>query len=177
MGSRDAPRAAPYNSAWGDWLMGPTMDPGSRSAGSARANRLSAARVFPARLTALPEVMAFIVETGAGAGLPPGACQKLSLLVEELFTNTVVHGHRRESDEPIRVGLQIDPGAIVLTYEDTAPPHNPFEDVQRPDETADVEERPVGGLGIFLVATMARDVEYRRDEDRNRIRLVLAVTP
>ncbi len=135
----------------------------------------SQAGIFPARLTALPEVAAFIAETGAGAGVPQGFCQKLTLLVEELFTNTVVHGHRRESEEPVRVELDVEPGRIALTYEDTAPPYDPFVDVQRPDETADVEERPVGGLGVLLVAALARDVEYHRSEGKNRIRLVLAV--
>lgn len=118
---------------------------------------------------------AFITETAARADIPPGSCQKLTLLVEELFTNTVVHGHRQESDEPVRVGLQIDPGQIALTYEDTAPPHNPFEGVLRPDETAEVEGRRVGGLGLLLVASMARDVEYRRAQDSNRIRLVMDI--
>jgi anti-sigma regulatory factor (Ser/Thr protein kinase) len=133
------------------------------------------ARVFPARLSALPEVAAFIAEAGARAGVPAGPCQKLTLLVEELFTNTVVHGHRRESDEPVRVALEVGPGRFALTYEDTAPAHDPFAGVQPPDETADVEERPVGGLGVLLVATMARDVEYRRADDRNRIRLVMVI--
>ena len=151
------------------------MEPGSCPASTARANTVSGARVFPARLSALPEVAAFIAETGAGAGVPAGLCQKLTLLVEELFTNTVGHGHGRESEEPVFVGLDVEPGRIALIYEDTAPPHNPFEDVQPPDETADVEQRPVGGLGLLLVATLARDVEYHRAGDRNRIRLVMGV--
>lgn len=158
------------------------MDPENRPAKIPRVNgpidgTISYARVFPARLNALPEVAAFIAETGARAGVAPGPCQKLTLLVEELFTNTVVHGHRRESDEPVRVELEVDPGRFTLTYEDTAPAHDPFAGIRRPDDTVDVEERPVGGLGVLLVATLARDVEYRRAEDKNRIRLVLTIPP
>jgi anti-sigma regulatory factor (Ser/Thr protein kinase) len=108
--------------------------------------------------------------------VPADLCHKLTLLVEELFTNTVVHGHQRESDEPVRVGLETEPGGIALTYEDTAPPHNPFAAVQHPDDTADVDDRPVGGLGVLLVATLARDVEYRRADGKNHIRLVV-ITP
>jgi serine/threonine-protein kinase RsbW len=152
-----------------------TEDPGKCPHGAADTRAVSWERVFPARLDALPELTAFAAETGARAGVPPGSCQRLSLLVEELFTNTVVHGHRRESDQPVHVGLRIEPGWITLTYEDTAPPHDPFEDVRPPDDTADVEERPVGGLGVLLVAAMARDIEYRRAGDRNRIRLVMAL--
>jgi anti-sigma regulatory factor (Ser/Thr protein kinase) len=133
------------------------------------------ARVFPARASALPALTAFVAETGARAGVPPVSCQKLTLLVEELFTNTVLHGHRRDSDEPVRVELEVEPGRIALTYEDTAPPHNPFEDVQPPDETQSVEERLVGGLGVLLVATLAPDAQYQRAEGKNRIHLVMTV--
>jgi serine/threonine-protein kinase RsbW len=129
--------------------------------------------VLPARLSALPAMAAFIAETGARAGVSADLRNKLTLLVEELFTNTVVHGHGGERDEPVRVGLETEPGWIALTYEDTAPPHNPFEVVQQPDETMDVDDRPVGGLGVLLVATLARDVEYHRADGKNHIRLVV----
>ena len=129
--------------------------------------------VLPARLSALPAMASFIAETSARAGVPPDLGMKLTLLVEELFTNTVVHGHGGDRDEPVRVGLETEPGWVALTYEDTAPPHNPFEAIQRPDDTTDVDDRPVGGLGILLVATIARDVEYRHAEGKNHIRLVV----
>jgi serine/threonine-protein kinase RsbW len=155
--------------------MGLTGDPRNLPATSAGVPVIACERVFPTRLDALPALMAFVAEAGARAHVPPSSCQRLSLLAEELFTNTVEHGHRRESDEPVLVGLRIEPGWVTLTYEDTAPAHDPFEDVQPPDDTADVEARPVGGLGVLLVAAMARDIEYRRDGDRNRIRLVMAL--
>ena len=132
--------------------------------------------VLPARLSALSGMAAFIAETGARAGVSADLCRKLTLLIEELFTNTVVHGHRGESDEPVRVALETAPGGIALTYEDTAPPHDPFAAVQRPDDATDVDDRPVGGLGVLLVATLARDVEYRRIDGKNHIRLVV-ITP
>jgi len=129
--------------------------------------------VFPARLSALPDVAAFIASACATAGMDD---LRLTLLVEELFTNTVVHGHRRESDEPVQIALDVEPGRIALTYEDTAPPHDPFAGVARPDETATVEERPVGGLGVLLVAALAKDVEYHRVDGKNRIRLVVSTS-
>jgi len=129
--------------------------------------------VLPARLSALPAMAAFIAETSARAGVPSDLRNKLTLVVEELFTNTVVHGHGGEGDEPVRVGLETEPGWVALTYEDTAPPHNPFELIQRPDDTTDVDDRPVGGLGVLLVVALAQDVEYRHAEGKNHIRLVV----
>ena len=116
---------------------------------------------------------AFIAQTVAAAGIAPDLCLKLTLLVEELFVNTVTHGHGRDSDEPVALIFDVRPGRIALTYEDTAPPYDPFGAVTRPDEAAGVEERPVGGLGVLLVSTLAKDVEYRRAGGKNHIHLVV----
>jgi anti-sigma regulatory factor (Ser/Thr protein kinase) len=46
-----------------------------------------------------------------------------------------------------------------------------------PDAELTVEDRPVGGLGVLLVQAMARQVEYRRAGERNRISLVIGAAP
>ena len=130
-------------------------------------------RMFPARRDALPRVSTFLGEVCAAAGFPREGCLRLTLLVEELFTNTVTHGHGVDSDAPVRLECVATPGRITLIYEDTAPPHDPFASVTDPDAAAGVEDRPVGGLGVLLVSVMAREVEYRRVGDRNRISLVI----
>lgn len=132
-------------------------------------------RTFPARRDALPQVDAFLSEVCAEAGLGREGCLRLTLLVEELFTNTVVHGHGADSEAPVRLECEVVPGRIALTYEDTGPAHDPFSQVVAPDAAAAVEDRPVGGLGVLLVRAMARQVEYRRTGGRNRISLVIGV--
>ena len=130
--------------------------------------------VFPARTSALTDIAALATRVGARAGLSRNASLRLVLLVEELFTNTIAHGHGQDSDEPVRLDFDITPGRVALTYEDTGPAHDPFADVALPEAAADVEKRPVGGLGVVLIAGMAQDVEYRRVEGRNRISLVIS---
>ena len=143
----------------------------ARYNGPMNGSRLS--RTFPARRDALPQVEGFLAEVCAGAGLGREACLRLTLLVEELFTNTVVHGHGADSDAPVLLDFEVAAGRIVLVYEDTAPPHDPFAVVDAPDSDARVEDRLVGGLGVLLVSAMAQQVEYRRAGDRNRISLVI----
>ena len=134
-------------------------------------------RTFPARHDALPQVGAFLAELCAAAGVARATCLRVTLLVEELFTNTVVHGHRGDSDAPVCLQCEAGPGFIALVYEDTAPAYDPFAQVAVPDVATGVEERPVGGLGVLLVSAMAQQIEYRRDGDRNRISLVIATAP
>ena len=131
-------------------------------------------RTFPARRDALPQVDAFLDEVCAAAGLGRETCLRLTLLVEELFTNTVVHGHGADSEAPVRLECEVSPGRVALTYEDSGPAHDPFARVIAPDAEASVEERLVGGLGVLLVRAMAQHVEYRRAGDRNLISLVIS---
>src|SRR5258705_2780273 len=125
-------------------------------------------RIFPAHRDALPQVEAFRAEVCAAAGLDQAMCLRVTLLVEELFTNTVVHGHGADSEAPVRLDCEVAPGRITLVYEDTGPPHDPFAAVASPDPGAGVQDRPVGGLGLLLVSAMARHVEYQPGAERER---------
>jgi anti-sigma regulatory factor (Ser/Thr protein kinase) len=118
-------------------------------------------------------VAEFIAAVCAAGGVPRKTCLRLTLLVEELFTNTVVHGHGRDTEAPIHLTVDVGVDAIALTYEDTAPAHDPFARVRIPDEAAGVEERPVGGLGVVLIAAMAGRVQYTYIGGRNRISLIM----
>lgn len=131
------------------------------------------AAVFPARRDAFILVRSFIEETCARAAVRRSDCLRLTLLIEELFTNTVIHGHGRDSDAPVRLALTVTPPAIGVEYEDTAQPHNPFLSVYKPGDAEDLEQRRVGGLGITLITTMAEDVDYASHDGRNQIRFRL----
>jgi serine/threonine-protein kinase RsbW len=131
-------------------------------------------RVFAARMSQLPEVVGFTARVCDTADVGRDACLRLALLVEELFTNTVAHGHGQDSEAPVTIALEVTPARIRLVYEDTGPAYDPFAQLAPPHDAMDVDERAVGGLGIVLIAAMARDVEYRRADGKNRIALVIA---
>ena len=133
-------------------------------------------RTFCSRLQALPELVAFIEETGA-AGVTPDDRFRLTLMVEELFVNTVTHGHGGDCDEPVRLAIEVESPWIRLVYEDTAPPYNPFAEVEAPDDTASVDDRQVGGLGVHLIVAMADRVDYAYADGCNQIRVQMAPMP
>ena len=127
------------------------------------------ARVFPARRDAFASVQAFIEDACGRAAVERKDCLRLTLLVEELFTNTVLHGHGGDTDEPVRLILDVDDAAIGVQYEDSAPPYDPFANRPEPNESPDVDDRAIGGLGITLITTMAQDVQYAERPGGNRI--------
>lgn len=133
-------------------------------------------REFPARLAAFADVAAFLEEACGAAGVGDDERLRLTLMVEELFTNTVLHGHGGDCDEPVELSLEVDGAGVVLTYEDTAPAHDPFAAIRTPDESSDAGQRPVGGLGILLISRMAARFGHAYVDGRNRITLVVPAT-
>jgi serine/threonine-protein kinase RsbW len=131
--------------------------------------------MFPARLGALRPMGAFLEEFCAAASIGRAPCLRLNLLLEELFTNTVRHGHHGDCDAPVWVTLSAGPASVDLVYEDTAAPFNPYAQLaERPDNGA-LEGRRVGGLGVLLTKELASSRDYAYLFGRNRIKLALAL--
>jgi anti-sigma regulatory factor (Ser/Thr protein kinase) len=134
-------------------------------------------RRFSARMGSMAEIRKFVEDQGAAAGLKREECLKLLLIVEELFTNTVMHGYGEDSDAPVWIALEPAAKGLVLSYEDEAPPHDPLSSFTPMKTSVMVDEQPVGGLGVKLIRKLATDLSYRRERDRNCIRLTFAGSP
>jgi anti-sigma regulatory factor (Ser/Thr protein kinase) len=119
----------------------------------------------------MAEVLAFV--EAAVTLLDIRLAGRVRLAIEELFLNTVTHGHGGDSDEPVEVTVQIEADRVALVYVDTAPPFDPFAAVEAPDASAPVEARPVGRLGVYLITVLAERYQYTRAGDRNRITVEL----
>jgi serine/threonine-protein kinase RsbW len=133
-------------------------------------------RSFPAQLQAFDQIRALIDEFGALSNLGREDRHKLTLIVEELFTNTITHGHRGESDAPVSIAFEHENGQLELVYEDSAPPFDPLAAGRRTDIESTIKERRIGGLGIFITVGLTEGASYSYAEGRNRIRLKFSVT-
>jgi serine/threonine-protein kinase RsbW len=131
-------------------------------------------RRFSARMDSMAEVRKFVEDAGGAAGLKREECLKLLLIVEELFTNTVMHGYGGDSDSPVWIGLEPLERGLTLSYEDEAPPHDPLSSFTPMKTSVMLNEQPVGGLGVKLIRKLATDLSYTRERDRNCIRLTFA---
>src|SRR5882672_4913663 len=60
---------------------------------------------FPARMDSMTEIRTFVEAACATAGIGREDCLKVLLIVEELFTNTVTHGYREESESPVWIAF------------------------------------------------------------------------
>jgi anti-sigma regulatory factor (Ser/Thr protein kinase) len=130
---------------------------------------------FPAKMDSMAEIRSFVETACTAAGIGREDCLKILLIVEELFTNTVTHGYREESESPVWLAFVPDEAGLTLRYEDAAPPHNPFGEFRPMDTTLLIAQQPVGGLGLKLIRSLARDAGYAREGERNCIRMTFAL--
>ena len=129
-------------------------------------------RVFEARFGVLPATAAFVAGFCERHAIARNDALRLTLIVEELFTNSIAHGYGGDSDAPIVLALSAGASAVTLVFEDAAPPFDPLSRPAVPpaELAASIELRPVGGLGIHLVQQLVASAHYAREDGRNRLR-------
>src|SRR5215472_16814774 len=103
-----------------------------------------------AQLTALTD---FLREFWSAARLASAQRTTFELALEEVFTNIVRHGTQPGKVPSVEVSLVVATDGLTMTIEDDGPRFEPLS-LPEPDITADLDERPVGGLGVFLVRQM-----------------------
>jgi serine/threonine-protein kinase RsbW len=130
--------------------------------------------MFASRLDQWKKARTFIEDFCRSASVPRDSCLKANLVIEELFLNTVKHGHRGGSDAPVWLTLSAEGGRVSLAFEDNAPPFNPFARHTREMLEALAETRREGGLGVILAHGLTSSADYAYVFGRNRIRLTVA---
>ncbi len=105
---------------------------------------------------------------GRGQGIPPSVVQALGLILDELVTNIVQHGYEPHAAGPIELRAQRHGNALEVRLRDRGRPFDPLS-APRPDLTADVEHRPIGGLGVHFVRLLADGVAYRQVDGWNEL--------
>src|SRR5574341_1410793 len=114
---------------------------------------------FSAELKNLAAIRQFVQETAAPLQADPNALHDVVLAVDEMAANVMVHGYR---GNPGTVEIEVRPevSALRVCLRDHAPPFDPTRHPM-PDLTLPLEERPVGGLGVYLTRTLMDEVTYR----------------
>ncbi|HQA81362.1 MAG TPA: ATP-binding protein [Methanoregulaceae archaeon] len=87
------------------------------------------------------------------------------LAVEEAITNVIVHGYGRPG-ETILVSSRIRNDRAEVCITDTAPRFDPLS-VADPDTGEGIDDREIGGLGVFLIRRVMDEVSYRYEEGKN----------
>ena len=89
----------------------------------------------------------------------------LQLACEEIVVNITSYAYPGGSDGYLDVIIQ-KTDRIVIRFEDGGVPFNPLEH-KSPDITLPWKQRPIGGLGIFLLRRKMDDIHYEYVDNKN----------
>lgn len=91
---------------------------------------------------------------------------KLNLALEEAVVNVMNYAYPGQTGMPVTLTMEKGNGIMTFTLEDSGVPFDPTQS-STPDLTLSADERPIGGLGIFLVQEMMTDVSYKYEDSQN----------
>ena len=127
-------------------------------------------------LSELSRMLVALEEFAETHGVSPLQTQRITLSVDELVTNVIKYGTREHEHPHIHVWATIVDDTFNIEIEDHGIPFDPFHEAPVPDTTLPLEERPIGGLGVFLVQSLMTTTNYVRIKGRNRITLTRSLT-
>ena len=125
-------------------------------------------------LDELPRIYAAVEEFAREEGWPSRLEYQIKLVIEEVVANVVNHGFgpdEREGSHEINIELASDADRIDIEIIDDARPYDPLTEAPPPDTESDLPDRPVGGLGVYLVCSLMDEASYRREGGFNRLAL------
>jgi serine/threonine-protein kinase RsbW len=122
-----------------------------------------------ARAESLGRVTDFVRVGARDANLPELQIRKLELLIEEIFVNISRYSYPQDAPGSVVVSYTVPkPGELRVEVGDQGIEFDPLMNPV-PDLSLDLEQRPVGGLGIFLLKSFAESLSYRREQGWNRL--------
>ena len=123
-------------------------------------------------LSELARIAQEIEAYGESHGWPVKWIMNLNISLDELITNIVSYGYQDCEEHEIRVTVSDRGGSLMVVLEEDGIAFNPFTSAPEPDLDASIEERRIGGLGVYFVKTLMDEATYERVGNRNRITLI-----
>jgi anti-sigma regulatory factor (Ser/Thr protein kinase) len=119
----------------------------------------------------LTKVHEYLQQTVGALDLSPSACMSLKLAVEEAVVNVMLYAYPGETDKDIFISLEHDDKKITVVITDYGLAFDPTTR-EDPDISLPLEDRPIGGLGAYLIKQLMTEVSYRRAGNQNILTLI-----
>ena len=127
---------------------------------------------LPAVLESLPQFLEFLSLSAQEMGFDRKEINRIELAVEEAIVNIVRYAYGEESGKINVICRSEHNDALLVEIIDSGMPFNPL-DAIKPDLDADIEDRLIGGLGIYLTEKLVDNIHYRREGNKNILTLIL----
>jgi serine/threonine-protein kinase RsbW len=131
---------------------------------------------LPAKLSSLASFREFVDRSAAAAGAGRELLLRIELVLEELLVNHLLHAYGSGEGESEVACFRRAPGYFCLEVVDEAAPFDPLGHAS-PDLTLAPGDRPIGGLGIHMVRSLADEISYRREAGKNVLTVCFVLDP
>jgi anti-sigma regulatory factor (Ser/Thr protein kinase) len=119
-------------------------------------------------LDSLDAIAKYVMAVAAATGLDKKTAYNLRLAVDEIATNIIIHGYEEAGREGV-LDLQafVDEQTLTISLKDTGVPYNPNQRLTPDDLDQPLEQRKIGGLGVYIAIQGVDKFIYERVGDRN----------
>ena len=123
--------------------------------------------ILNAEIARMDDVLDFINAEREAHDVPMKTIMQLDIAIEEIFVNIAHYAYNPEIGQAA-ITVDVDDAArsIAIRFMDRGKPYDPLSR-EDPDVTLDVEERQIGGLGIYMVKKSMDEVTYTYEGGQN----------
>jgi anti-sigma regulatory factor (Ser/Thr protein kinase) len=114
---------------------------------------------FPAQFEFLDEIREFVGQVAGEGGFSEKEIYSIQLASDEAASNIIEHAYEGISNADIDITCNMRGKSLVITMHDTGGSFDPSV-VKQPDLKADLSERQIGGLGVYLMRKLMDEVRY-----------------
>ena len=123
---------------------------------------------FAAKFEFLDEIRDFVAEIARTGGFSDKDVYNIQLATDEAASNIIEHAYENQPDGILELSCGIRGDVITIILIDHGESFDPSE-IPLPDLKADLSERKIGGLGIFLMRKLMDEVSYEPRSDKSNI--------
>ncbi len=123
---------------------------------------------FPARFEYLDEIRDLVAQTAREGGFTEKAVYSLQLAADEAASNIIEHAYAGVSDASFDITCDMRGDSIIITMRDTGKSFD-MSKVKQPNIKADLSERQIGGLGVYLMRKLMDKVSYESNSTGNML--------
>ena len=116
-------------------------------------------------ISELHRIQAYLDKLAGEWNIPSKSLFQINLAVEELVTNIINHGYTSDQ-HTITIMFSLQDDVVTIQIKDEGKYFNPVT-LPKPDTSASLENRKIGGLGIHLVKSLMDTITYKRRKDTN----------
>ena len=127
-------------------------------------------KTFPANDQEMDTAIGFIEQELEYVNFPAALMVKIPVACEEVFVN-ICHYAYPDSLGDVTIEISRDSNRFQVEFIDSGIPFNPLAH-EKTDISVPIVDRPIGGLGIFMVRKWADEVSYRYEDGQNILTIV-----